>query len=591
MARPSKTHQSIIYQDTCAPSHDPSHDPPTEYDDVLDENIEEDGVGKLREENTLKRIKADVEPSNIDLTDTEREDGRRESAVTSASISSLPESYSEPEYTHVTPVYTACSPQMIRSSFRRLDSRRRLQMTSLTTPFERSPRRSVLHSRSRAGTPRCNQGSPTMKKRYEEPLEPEEERTEYPLVLLHVTLLPTQLRWSVRSMQDLLPENLLQEYRLLRSKISETVAQRGILILHPRDDYELLEERLLEALELKEERITKCGHFRAQGSISSISSGEESMDSAIGSSIMSSSGDICSTCHHRVEGRESPSEQKWSIKVYAANGLMRASAWSATWSEMERIDVEILPWISDELRRALDARLQQELEEQLKIEEEEARSYNVAKEQARSLSRSDEFAGRNVKEHHFETKEEIIFDSKSQPLDDLPPIYPRKDIPLSVLLKNYLYLLAQDKRNIAMLGLTVLTLWVSLRTALVSTAAEGPALPTIYEHGHQRTLTSDVPAFVISSGDDFAPKFSPSGGLESTRPAATAAERTMMPHPAAIHELQDEKETLVKADATSKREFPSISPAELVQASEDNANETCDNAASLEVLFGQEQRS
>ena len=145
-------------------------------------------------------------------------------------------------------------------------------------------------------------------------------------------------------MQEVLPQRTLDNLQLLRSKVTETVLQRGILIPHPREEYELLEERLLEALELRKERVTKCGHFRSRDSMSSTSSGESSVrsdDSGVGSSI-ESDGELCSTCQHHLKTARTVTGKggsRWNIRVFAANGLMRASAWSAAWGEMERVDV------------------------------------------------------------------------------------------------------------------------------------------------------------------------------------------------------------------------------------------------------------
>ena len=74
---------------------------------------------------------------------------------------------------------------------------------------------------------------------------------------------------------------------------------------------------------------------------------------------------VCTDCHRHVKrpGRGvGTGTKRWELKIYAANGLMRAGAWSAAWSEMERCDVEISPWIPDDMRKALDKRLQEEEE-------------------------------------------------------------------------------------------------------------------------------------------------------------------------------------------------------------------------------------
>jgi len=74
---------------------------------------------------------------------------------------------------------------------------------------------------------------------------------------------------------------------------------------------------------------------------------------------------ICTDCHHE---RKRPGKgigagtRRWDIKIYAANGLMRAAAWTACWTEMERCDVEVSPWIPQELRKTLERRIVEEQE-------------------------------------------------------------------------------------------------------------------------------------------------------------------------------------------------------------------------------------
>lgn len=354
----------------------------------------------------------------------------------------------------------------------------------------------------------------------------DEEGKEYPLVLLHVTLLPIELRWRAEALRDLLPPKTFENLQLLRSKVSETIAQRGILIPHPREEYELLEERLLEALDLKKERVTKCGHFRSRYSTSSSSSSEGSVqsgDSALGSSIEGSSVEICSVCYHHI--KDSEVQNPWSIKVFAANGLMRAAAWTAAWSEMERVDIEILPWINEDLRRQLDARMaDEEAEEKSRREDEEARIREVVEEQVRiayehranaeqgQSTNRDSVGGEDYAQQlrHGATlpedlKEARQADQYSQPepsfpaSECLPQVYRRKDVPLSLLLRNYVYLLAQDKRNIFIAALSLLTLWLCLRAAF----ALGPT-----EVGHVSVKPGDVPlasATLSNSGSQVSP--------------------------------------------------------------------------------------
>ncbi|KAK5107525.1 hypothetical protein LTR62_001055 [Meristemomyces frigidus] len=396
----------------------------------------------------------------------EEEKHRRASAFTRTSVSSLPDStYAEDK---------AYTPPVIRPSFMRLESVRRMQMTS--PPPYRSPRQSVLrHNRSRTGTPQSMRsaqarGSPRPKRHTSSVTDTVLDKAEYPLVLLHITLLPVMLPWSSEAMQEILPKQASDDLQLLRSKVTETVARRGLLISHPHEEYEMLEERLLEALELKEERITKCGHFRARPSdASTVSMGS---DSGLGSSVDDVSdvdGTVCETCHSPIKGSHKSSRPpRWTIKVFAANGLMRASAWSAAWSEMEAVDVEILPLIDDATRARLDERREEEVREECAREDAEAER---AREQEEAQMMAAAAAGRGV--YHAPVHEVYAAPpTKAEPsAADLPQIYRPSEVPLSILLKNYLLLLARDRWNVAMFFLGLVALWFAvMRSAMPSSA-------------------------------------------------------------------------------------------------------------------------
>lgn len=488
MARPSKT-QFAIYEDVDTtdvdgiPPRAPERQPLPRNDSVYGQHDRKEPLERVSETEAEEDV--DEEPSEEDegagclvasATD-DADDERRQSAVTSTSISSLPESAFETDYEAIQ------TPPMIRPSFRRPESVRRMQMSS-PAPSERSLRRSIL-SPPRARTPRSNRssvkGSPRPKRLQQADFE--EEKKDYPLVLLHVSLLPVEFRWSTQNMQNILPAGVLESMQLLRSKISETVADRGILIPHPREEYDVLEERLLEVLELKKSRVTKCGHFRARESTSSTSSA----DSGIATSVESIDGELCQTCQHHLrtaDGAISSGGRSWSIKVFAANGLMRASAWSAAWSEMESVDVEILPWIGEDLRKKLDARaVEEEAELRAMQKEEDARIKEMAEQQIR-LAREERRLMRDVrKSQPAPSNESATPPSTPEPCkqqqsqNDLPQVYRPKDIPLSLLLQNYVYLLAQDKRNIVIFVLMLLTVWMSLGMAIGQGKVEMSPMP------------------------------------------------------------------------------------------------------------------
>jgi hypothetical protein len=278
-------------------------------------------------------------------------------------------------------------------------------------------------------------------------------------------------------MRKLLPQSILDNLELLRCKISETIAQRGILIQHPKEEYELLEERLLQSLELSKERVTKCGHFRARDSVSSAVSSASSAkdsDSAIGSDI-----ETCSTCHQHVKPAQLgvAGEKVWAVKIFAANGLLGPSAWAAAWSDMERVDVEIFPWLDANLRKQLDeAQTEADAAQDLLNEQEELRIRAILEEQARLACEERE---------RIVTPELIYGSTASEPVDftvsspsgsniqsasrrktrlsGFPDIYRRPgDIPLSVLLRNYIFLLAQEPRNVIIFVLALIVVYLGM---------------------------------------------------------------------------------------------------------------------------------
>ncbi|TVY91291.1 hypothetical protein LAWI1_G002523 [Lachnellula willkommii] len=143
-----------------------------------------------------------------------------------------------------------------------------------------------------------------------------------------------------------------ESWRLLQQKLGDAVLERGILLPHPQDSYDILEERLLEALELPvrpRALILKCGHYMGPQDIETPSSDEEGGD--YWGRDPETRRKWCDICRRevRLEDRGTEQGKRFTIKTYASNGLMRAGAWAAVWREMERVDIEIEPYI--ELRQ------------------------------------------------------------------------------------------------------------------------------------------------------------------------------------------------------------------------------------------------
>jgi hypothetical protein len=341
---------------------------------------------------------------------------RRVSGVTTTSfISEIPSEISissKPVLAAANDVSSRYSPRKDRPPFRNPASVRAMQMSSppslpaydgsrerkgnykLTTPSRTSRSDTVSTTASR----RSRVQRDSVHSDYQALQSPRSTPTpqqSLPLVLLHVTILPMQLLYAHDFMIKAMPGWLVENYRVLGEKLQDIILmRRGILISHPRDEYDVLEERILESLELKTPRLLKCGHFvgadvdtdqdddedEDRGSVTDRGTGRGSRMS--GGTITaeeeaewkdptseSDDASVCVDCHRSVKrpGRGvGIGTKKWEIKIYAANGLMRAGAWSAAWSEMERCDVEISPWIPNDVRKALDKRLQEEQEAALR---------------------------------------------------------------------------------------------------------------------------------------------------------------------------------------------------------------------------------
>ncbi|MCJ1285249.1 hypothetical protein MMC26_004589 [Xylographa opegraphella] len=279
----------------------------------------------------------------------------------------------------------------------------------------------------------------------------EKVRKEHPLVLLHVTVLPFGLPYSREVMEAVLPGEILEGWKLLGEKITATVQERGILIPHPREDYDLLEERLLESLELKVPRILKCGHFHLEEGEVEEDDDESETDE-----------DICEDCGRRIrDGRmgSGTGTKRWDVKVYAANGLMRAGAWGAAWREMERVDVEVQPWIEDGLRRQLEARRE---EEELRGLGEPGYDAHLSPEPIHGVGNIDadrirEIYGEDAQAYvdGFEESPKILRQSFSRPRRDC------QDVELWVLLRNYLRLVMRERKNLIIALLSMVVLFLS----------------------------------------------------------------------------------------------------------------------------------
>lgn len=273
-------------------------------------------------------------------------------------------------------------------------------------------------------------------------------------MLLHITLLPVPRLYSTEVMEQVLPNYVLENWKILREKATDTMIDRGVLIPHPKEDYDLMEERLLESLDLKTPRILKCGHFH-------LDPDEEADVAALDEEDLNDEDndtDICFDCGRRVrDGRygSGTGSRRWDIKVYAANGLMRVGAWSAAWREMERVDVEITPWMDDELKRELALRAEDERKHSALLQEEVLGQQNhrpkMDEERMREIYGDDIPAFEN---------EQMGQNFSRQPSGGMHEQQKKK--PLQDLLKNYLLAAAQDRKNIAIFFLSMVVLCLSI---------------------------------------------------------------------------------------------------------------------------------
>ncbi|EER26786.1 hypothetical protein CPC735_009620 [Coccidioides posadasii C735 delta SOWgp] len=213
-------------------------------------------------------------------------------------------------------------------------------------------------------------------------------RKDYPLVLLHCNLLAPSLSLPPRLgtpspelLREVLPDVYWRRWKLLEDKVvgSGVLRDRGVLISHPQEAYDVLEERLLESLELIRPRLA-YGHFFGSED-GKGSSGDNDSDEESECVIDAGEGAKCRDCGHTVLKNPEGGERKWEVRIYAANGLMRAGAWAAAWKDMEKVDVEVGLWLPVDIRRDLERRMLEEeafrMEAELRSIEEEKRRKEV----------------------------------------------------------------------------------------------------------------------------------------------------------------------------------------------------------------------
>lgn len=207
-------------------------------------------------------------------------------------------------------------------------------------------------------------------------------------------------------------------------------------------------------MELKIPRILKCGHFylspEEEADIAADSENDEPEDA--------DDLDICLDCGRRIRdgkyGSVGIGSKRWDIKLFAANGLMRAGAWSAAWREMERVDVEILPWMEEDMKRELE--LRKEEDEKARAETKEDGVGGLDDERLREIYGGEAQAFVDGRIDETAATAEMAARARREEGDG------REEVPLWDLFCNYVHHAAQDRRNIAIIILSFLVLVLSM---------------------------------------------------------------------------------------------------------------------------------
>ncbi|KAJ9295103.1 hypothetical protein DTO271G3_6273 [Paecilomyces variotii] len=386
-------------------------------------------------------------------------------------------------------------------------------------------------------------------------------KKEYPLVLLHCNLLPPSLSLpagignpSSQILQEALPLRYWKRWKLLEEKVigSGVLRERGVLISHPQDAYDVLEERLLESLELMHPRL-RNGHFLSGGEDDTE---KEDSETDTKSDVESEEGEECPDCGGRVVDHKDAG-RKWEIKVYAANGLMRAGAWAAAWKEMEKVDVEVSLWLPYKIRRQLEEKFLEEQranrsEEEVRNSEEDKRRSDLYAAAPTLIDGFDD-APRFNNEHFHVPQPKDLQQNQQSPV---PPRYDPKvarEIDLQTLLVNYVRILARDRRNLVIAFLSVLVVFFAFG-----------AHPAGREVAHIQTETAPIAA--ISAAQYYAVSHTPSSQVQPkietvVEPAVHV--KSEEPVAQATAELSVVSSLSVSEEVASKDDYPDLVPAVL----------------------------
>jgi hypothetical protein len=187
----------------------------------------------------------------------------------------------------------------------------------------------------------------------------------------------------------------------------------------------------------------------------------------------------CDICGRDVKYDQQMSgsmERRFRVKIYASNGLMRAGAWAACWREMERVDVELEPYVEGDLAVELEnlasssphVPVAEPADEDEFVDEEEEleqarKKKDLEKEQ---ISQEEEQMRRKIMEE--ERLREIYGHDKHASLPEQQHNDPQAQVPrhgdsLPELLLAAFKVAMKDTKNVAIVVLSVLVILLALK--------------------------------------------------------------------------------------------------------------------------------
>lgn len=328
-----------------------------------------------------------------------------------------------------------------------------------------------------------------------------------PLVLLHVSLLPSSgMTCSIDVLEEInAPNWVIENQRLLLKRMDLNTRERGMLITHPGEEFDLLEERILESLNLCPPRLLACGHFNSDV-VEDHPNAHESGPSpdAIETDHGSPFDTCCEECKQpmrEVDRGVGVGSRRYDIQVFAANGLLRSGSWSAAYREMEKVDIEINVWMPEQVRKDLELWHQQQAAKHhlqvLKMEENEQKSrerdemLEMALNELRRievLKLELEEARKRAEDEVYRLKNQLqqVQNSTNRHAPNYAIEAPQitqdeqskrfgavDDIPITTLLRNCCHIVFTDRRNLA-----VILLSIAVAVLALGAVGGGPRLDT-----------------------------------------------------------------------------------------------------------------